>query len=728
MNMKPLLSVCLLVSSVCVAGERITPITGDLKGKTTFGNMYVAAPEGMVTAARGNLPVVEHLGRPAMKVQVNQGGDYWSLGLAREWTRFYLADYLPDGMMEVTVCGEAGGETFNVGVGQDANRYRKTEGHTPTVAIGNYGVVSKEWQTIRVPLKEIAAAAPGVDLDDCIKVLVSSTGPAKPETFYIAEIRFTTTSPEQVYPPIKINQLGYRPGGRKLARISTPVTEFRVVDVATGKAVFSGQAKPFATADKASGDDIWEADLTTVTAPGKYRLECGKEVSDTFEIREDIYDRLFADAMRFYYLQRCNMKLEERYAGEQAHDACHVADAKAKTVDGKEVRDVTGGWHDAGDNNKYPAFLPHVLPQLLLAYDMRPASFTDGQLNIPESGNGVSDMVDEIQYELDWLLKMQITDGPQAGAVYDRIHQSAATSDDPNPGKLQEPRRLLPPTDHSTAVSAASWALAARVLSPVPQLKEASAKYLAAAQLAWGYLERQKASERELLLPAACLFDATGDEKYAQIVARELDRLHGPQDWAGHMADRMQFEDYTFAVCALAVSEHDAVGVREKARRIVKNTADFVAGVSAKDGYGSPLWIMDHYCWSSTADLGRYGAISLIANRLWPDQKYVDTAQNVLDYTLGRNAVNTSFVTRYGTRWSEIFHDIYGHTNVAILPMPAGYVPGGVNMQNSRGISAYPAKHYRPDANNWTINEPALYYNAPLVFIAGSLAELKPAK
>lgn len=728
MRLAKIAAACALaLASFSLAAERITPITGQLGDRRTFDAMYIVSQDGLIEATRGRLPIVEHAGKRAMQVKVLKDGDSWSMGISRDWTRFYLADYLPDGVMEVSACGEAGGETFDIGVAQDANRARKTQAHSAVVSAGKYATLTKDWQTVRIPLKDIAAAAPGIDLDDCIKVLVNSTGRAKPQTFYIAEIRFTTTSPETAYAPIKVNQLGYRPAMAKVARISAPVTAFRVVDAATGKAVFSGEAKAFAKGDQASGDDIWDADFTSLTAPGKYRIEAdGIAPSDVFEIRDDIYNRLFADAMRFYYLQRCNMALEEKYAGKQAHEACHMGDKQAKTVDGKDTRDVTGGWHDAGDNNKYPAFLANAVSVPLAIYDLRPQAFTDGQLNIPESGNGVPDILDEIQYELDWLLRMQITEGPQAGAVYDRIHQSAAQEGDGAGGKLQEPRRLLPPTKESTAYSTANWAYAARVMSRVPACKEKADRYMRAAELSWQRLQADKVQGEPLLIAALAMFDATGKPEYAQIIAPELDRSFPPDAWIGTVADRLHWATYNTFLCNLAISQHEAMGVREKARRIVKGAADHLAAVSLKDGYGSPLWIMDHYCWSSTADIGRLGYVCLIANQFAPNPDYVRAGENTLHYTLGRNAVALSFVTLYGTRWTEAYHDIYGNSNAAILPMPAGYVPGGVNMQNSRGISAWPAKHYRPDANNWTINEPAIYYNAPLVFLSGYFAELKP--
>jgi endoglucanase len=706
------------------AVQRVTPLLSGLDDGHRWGegSVYGDALK-IVDNDNGQLPIVEHGGRKAMAFRAGPAKTTWLAQLARSWVRFYVADYLPGGYMELTVCGERGGEQFTIGIGDSGKG--KRDSILGMVPISRYAKLTTDWQTIRIPIVDLAAAGKGIDLDDLIKVVIYGVASDQPQHFYISQIQFVTDAPERVYPPIKVDQVGYRPNDWKIAKISADVSTFRVVDVSTGEAVYEGATTLKQADDKASGDTIREANFTVVHKPGRYRIEAeGLEPSAQFDVRDDVYDHLFVDSVRFYYFQRCNIELLPKYTGGFRREACHMADAHAKCVANGDVRDVTGGWHDAGDCNKYPAFLANALIMPLSIYDLRPGAFTDGQLNIPESGNGVPDLLDEMQWELDWLLKMQITEGPRAGAVYDRLHTSAPGGDASGP-VLDQVRGLVEPTNQSTAFSAMNWAMASRIFATIPQRREQAAKYLAAAKLAWGRLVADKAPDEQLLCAAAGLYDATGDAEYAQAVQDILKRLYGPNVYPRNIADRFLFSDYGAALCVLAVSKHGGP-VRELAQKLVKTGADFAVEAWSKDGYGSPLWDTDHYCWGSTSSIGRLGFVCLTANRFSPNPQYVQLAQDALHYMLGRNAVDTCMVTGYGTNTTVIFHSVYGTTTGATLPTPPGIMPGGVNQWESRGISAYPAKHYKADPDNWTINEPALYYNAPLVYLAGYFAQLKP--
>ncbi|MCZ7669345.1 MAG: glycoside hydrolase family 9 protein [Chloroflexi bacterium] len=100
--------------------------------------------------------------------------------------------------------------------------------------------------------------------------------------------------------------------------------------------------------------------------------------------------------------------LEEAYAGQFARGAGHPQDAEAAFRSGaKPPIDVSGGWYDAGDYGKYVNAGATAVSDLLWAYELFPQQFPDGQMNIPESGNGVPDLLDEARWELDWILKMQ---------------------------------------------------------------------------------------------------------------------------------------------------------------------------------------------------------------------------------------------------------------------------------------------------------------------------------
>lgn len=236
-----------------------------------------------------------------------------------------------------------------------------------------------------------------------------------------------------VTPHIKIDQIGYRPNDRKVAVISdpqigynaadsyTPGATLEVVNAATGNIVFMGAAISWngGATHAQSGDKCWWFDFSNVTAPGLYYIyDVGTGMASfTFEISNDVYNDALYHAQRVFYYQRCGVAKTTACAGASYTDTpCHVGalqDMTCRSVSNPvqaTERDVSGGWHDAGDYNKYTNFTYVPVHFLLDAYEQAPTAFGD-QNNIPESNNGTPDILDEVKFELDWLLKMQNPDG-----------------------------------------------------------------------------------------------------------------------------------------------------------------------------------------------------------------------------------------------------------------------------------------------------------------------------
>ena len=117
-----------------------------------------------------------------------------------------------------------------------------------------------------------------------------------------------------------------------------------------------------------------------------------------------------------------------------------------------------GGWFDAGDLNKYVPYLESTLFDLFWAYELNPGVFGD-DTNIPESGNGVPDLLDELKWELDWLLRMQDDDG----GVFNRVAGRSFDNGPDPPQADTQPRFYSAKTTWATATAAASFAHAARV-------------------------------------------------------------------------------------------------------------------------------------------------------------------------------------------------------------------------------------------------------------------------
>src|SRR5208283_2480832 len=154
---------------------------------------------------------------------------------------------------------------------------------------------------------------------------------------------------------------------------------------------------------------------------------------------------------------------------------------------------LSGGWHDAGDYNKYIGTDTcanwggdggSALHFLLTAYELNPGLFPDNMSNIPESGNGISDLLDECKWELDWYLKMQMTDKH----VLSVVHQTDWTTGSP-PSTDTTVRYYYPPNPTGEESFVAVLSLAARVMSTVPALNSYAMILKSAAEATWNAYE-----------------------------------------------------------------------------------------------------------------------------------------------------------------------------------------------------------------------------------------------
>jgi len=233
---------------------------------------------------------------------------------------------------------------------------------------------------------------------------------------------------------IIVDQFGYRPNAQKVAVLRDPITgydqsesftpgtNYAVVDKKTGEQVFSGTPVLWnsGTTDVSSGDKVRWFDFSSVTDVGKYYiLDVSKNLkSFDFEIREDVYEEVLKHAVRSFFYQRAGFEKSATYAGEAwADGASHIKnnqDIKARQYNmpgnaSTEV-DVSGGWYDAGDYNKYTNWTANYVVEFMRAYLENPDVWRD-DYNIPESGNGMPDILDEAKWGIDHLLKMQKSDG-----------------------------------------------------------------------------------------------------------------------------------------------------------------------------------------------------------------------------------------------------------------------------------------------------------------------------
>ncbi len=289
-------------------------------------------------------------------------------------------------------------------------------------------------------------------------------------------------------PQITIDQFGWQSRAVKIAIMADPVKGQNASDSyqpgpalrgsqrTGGRRTFPRRIKPWnnGKVSELAGDRVWYADFTGLEKPGTYHLydPTRKVRSYPFRIADDVYRPVLRDSVRTFYYQRSGTAIPAHFGNDWHHPAAHVGrnqELAAQYSQGGQAlgrpRDVHGGWFDAGDLNKYVPYLESTLFDLFWAYELNPGVFDD-DTNIPESGNGVPDLLDELKWELDWLLKMQDNDG----GVFNRVAGRSFDNGPDPPQTDTQPRFYSAKTTWATATAAASFAHAARVFKRYDQI------------------------------------------------------------------------------------------------------------------------------------------------------------------------------------------------------------------------------------------------------------------
>ena len=553
-------------------------------------------------------------------------------------------------------------------------------------------------------------------------------------------VRFRTEGNMAIY----CNQTGYLPAGRKTA-VMTAGEHFQVIreDGVTQQTVLEGTARDMGI-DQASGDHVRVADFGELEQDGTYYVQNEEgERSHRFRIGQDIYRALQRDMTKALYYQRCGCELEEKHAGEYTHPCCHIGDAVLWT-DRSVVKEVKGGWHDAGDYGRYISPAAVAVGHLLYAYQLFPESFKES-LNIPESGNGVPDVLNECRYELEWMLKMQ----DEEGGAYHKL-TSERHVDFIMPQEDLAQFYLFPVSSMATADYAAVMALASRVYRAydgtfADRLYDAAVK-------AWGWLEKypqyvgfknpdscntgeydDDCDLDERLWAAAEMLVTTGEGKYQERLTALLKENLTKTDFG--WTDVSGFAALAVLTDASHKADRDSV---EDLRRAVLAEADRLVAVGAKSGYGVAMEPED-YVWGSNMVVLNRGMLLVLAALIVKQdadteyssdrerqerlEAYEQTALAQLDYLLGMNAVDYSYVTGHGEHAYMHPHNRPTECDGIELPMP-GWVSGGpfktpadeVGRERIKAGTP-PMKCYVDHAACYSLNEITIYWNSPAVFV-----------
>ena len=525
---------------------------------------------------------------------------------------------------------------------------------------------------------------------------------------------------------INVNQIGYRPLDEKRAvlRDFDKDTEFEVVDRTSGKTVFTGRITKGNTLGS-SGDNVGYADLSELTTPGKYFIRCANSgESYDFTIGEGVYDDALIDSLRMLYLQRCGIALPKELAGNFEHAACHTEEAQI--YGGKEYVEVAGGWHDAGDYGRYASPAAKAIADLLLAYECFPDSFGDAN-NIPESGNGIPDVLDEARYELDWLHKMQSDDG----GVYHKV--TGVTFDGfVRADECTEKLYLFAESKTATADFAGVMYMAARVYEQFD--KEFADKCRRAADRALAAYVKHKddrnftnppdvdtgeyldsCSQDEYLWAICEGYKTTGDKRFEEMLP--------DVDMTRIKVDDFGWEDMSgYAYYAYLTADKPMAGGSELKERFYRMCDDLKELSLNGESYGGT--IRDDYPWGSNMTIANNGMALLMAHKLTGNGDYLRAAKRQLDYLFGTNTTSYCFLTGYGTKSPK---DPHHRPSQAVGECMKGMLVGGPDSfledpYAKAVLTGVPKAHcYTDDNRSYSCNEITIYWNSPLCFMLAGL-------
>jgi endoglucanase len=582
---------------------------------------------------------------------------------------------------------------------------------------------------------------------------------------------FVRPAKSKAVPPanVLVNQVGYFPGLVKLATVRTGAgapQPWRLVD-GTGREVKSGQTQ-VAGADALAGDTVQIADFTSFEREGRgFAVVVGSDRSHPFDISPTIYHKLKYDALTFFYHNRSGIEIVMPYAQspQWTRPAGHLSDKSVPCAAGSGCAyrlDVSGGWYDAGDHGKYVVNGGISVWTLLNLYERTKylgsslADFGDGRLNIPEQGNGVSDLLDEVRWEMEFLLKMQVPDGDRAGMAHHKIHDREWTALGLAPHEDQIPRFLYAPSTAATLNLAAVAAQAARIWQGIDPAF--SGRCLAAAERAWQAAQRHPAVfappggvgggpyedikvDDEFYWAAAELFITTKKPEYKQFLASSpyylklAPRLPSPKE-GGDVASPMTWQETAaLGTISLAVVPN-GLGNNEiaTARKALSKAADAYVQILQKRPYRVPIDYgkASKAPWGSNSFLLNNLVILALAHDLNGGARYLNAVVAGMDYILGRNPMDQSYVTGYGARpLRNPHHRFWSHQSNEKYPSaPPGLVSGGPNsgledpyVKAAALAGCPPEKCFADNIESWATNEITINWNAPFAWVLAYLDE-----
>lgn len=700
--------------------------------------------EGLGSAATA-LPTAEAArdGELGLHLDLNIAGEnpVWSIQIAAEITPpiahiartknlFDVYAYRSQGTLEFDLRGEARGKGLAVAF------YAPNEGSvmpqwTPLDA---YLADTTDWQRVAVPVRDMDLSDSRNDLHVASRVLIGGRGYAGRLQIDLDNIVLRSDGPEPERGPVRLNHVGYLPAAQKVALVAGS----RLFDIAgrpftvravgqdgepAGEPVLRGElAFRAAFEPRTYGEWVYEADFSALRRPGRYVLEVpGVGRSVAFYVHEAVYDYLYYHMARMFMYQRSgDCALPETVAFEWARGPCYTAPTPFQS-DPTKTRRILHGWIDAGDARVYPHGFD--VGFLMQGWEFTQEKHFDGQLNLPESGNGIPDFLDELRWKVTYFREMQLDNG----AVLGYVLPSTRSGSNPDLGRNKgwdndpDPRVIVDRIDYErSARLGAGMAGMARLIRPYDP--DDAAAFGAAARRAWDYARQNEPAERpgraagwhdDVLWLAVELWRLTGEAEYHDVV-RELADTAGRWD-----SNAWKDDSAPLAWVSYAQDERADPALREAFVRRFVGQLDVLFDLSAGDPYR--IAVCPHGWFHSPPRLGHTAALLTMAWKLTGQDRYRDLAQEFVDYVCGRNIYRLCDVTNVAEETFSTPFNMYEWT-----PGRTAWMPGYVcymSVDQGGNLSRFAARRMRVTRWNWYFGEPAIGMNQGMVIACMMLME-----
>ncbi len=546
---------------------------------------------------------------------------------------------------------------------------------------------------------------------------------------------------------VKVNQVGYFSWGPKYAYIGNylgdagemPIgaSNFQLKRSDTHEVVLNSSPDFRGSDLKLSGELIFDCDFSSFYSPGKYYVYVpGIGRSYDFEISDRVLDAAYYTTARGLFYQRCGMALKEPFADPKwSHGECHLNDGyshdswlKSSLYNGEPIHQnipMPMGWHDAGDYGKYATPGLSALYYLLTIYQFYPEKFSDGELNLPESGNGIPDILDEAKHELKWLLKMQADDG----GVYERVTTLnwPTTMPDDDLGM----RYISEKTTNTTGQFAAIMAMANRIFKPF--LPNFADQCLNQAKLAMNFLLAHPDSapaggydpgtagmgggdypdpegdQDERAWAAAELYKSTGDLNFRNLFDDYWSKH--PPFWGWNPFQHHQIAaSLAYVTTNHPIDENKVTNIKQAIVNYAENT---LSPRIETNFYRSAcrLDVVDFLGWGAYGQSSRYSWDLIMAFYLTGLEKYKKNALLSLDVQLGNNPQNMTYITGLGSKYpmDPLHHPSRHDGSPEPVPGIPIYGPSAhLAMSNPYDLAIQSKSNLYPAGENTTDPYPAL--------------------